>query len=156
MSTGLPVFDTTVQETNEWLRAIEAQLRPCSRQQAYGALRAVVHVLRDRLPLEATAGLSAQLPILLRGVFFEGWRPGDGQSDVRSLQEFADLVNAELPPGFPRQANEAVEAVFAVIRSRLDQGEVRKLADHLPSPLRSAWRPEPRSSSTERPLWQSQ
>jgi uncharacterized protein (DUF2267 family) len=142
MSTGLPVFDTTVQETNEWLKAVEAQLRPCSRQQAYGALRAVIHVLRDRLPLEATAALSAQLPILLRGVFFEGWRPDDGPSDIRTPQEFADRVKSELPPGFPRQPNEAVGGVFAVIGSRLDQGEVRKLADYLPAPLRSAWRPE--------------
>jgi len=68
MSTGLAVFDTSVQETNEWLRAIEQRLRPCERQQAYTALRAVLHVLRDRLPTDAVLGLSAQVPMLMRGL----------------------------------------------------------------------------------------
>ena len=74
MSIGLAVFDTTVQDTNEWLSGLEAQLPPCSRQQAYGALRAVFHVLRDRLTIDAVLGLSAQLPMLLRGVFMGGWQ----------------------------------------------------------------------------------
>ena len=63
MSTGLPVFDTTVQETNEWLRAVETRLPPCSRVEAYGATRAVLQGLRDRLPLALVLGLSAQLPM---------------------------------------------------------------------------------------------
>jgi uncharacterized protein (DUF2267 family) len=156
MSTGLAVFDTTVQETNEWLKAVEARLPPCSRHEAYGALRAVIHVLRDRLPIEAVMGMSAQLPLLLRGVFLEGWRPKERPSAVRDPQGFADLVKPHLPPGFPRQPNEAVEAVFAVLTARLDSGEVRKLAEYLPSPLRAVWRTDPTSPSTERPLWQTQ
>lgn len=139
MSTGLPVFDTTVQETNEWLRRLEAELRPCDRHQAYGALRAVLQVLRDRLPIEGVAGLSAQLPILLRGVYFEGWRPLDRPSDIRDLQAFADRVAPHLPPGFPRQPNEAVQAVFTVLGARLDPGETRKIVEYLPRPLRAVW-----------------
>jgi len=139
MSTGLSVFDTTIQETNAWLKLVEARLPPCGRQQAYDALRAVLHVLRNRLPTEAVAGLSAQLPMLVRGVFFEGWRPADGPSDVRDLQTFADQVAARLPPGFPRQPNEVVEAVFAALGAHLDPGETRKLIEHLPRGLRAAW-----------------
>ena len=87
MSTGLPVFDTTVQASNAWLNAIEARFPPCDRQQAYAAFRAAGHVLRDRLPMEAVLGLSAQLPMLLRGVFLEGWRPDEGALDIRGLPE---------------------------------------------------------------------
>ncbi|MDP1736511.1 MAG: DUF2267 domain-containing protein [Caulobacter sp.] len=139
MSTGLAVFDTTVQETNEWLRLVEAKLPPCSRQQAYGALRAVLHILRDRLPMHAVLGLSAQLPMLLRGVFLEGWRPGDGPSDIRDPQDFAQAVADLLPPSFPREPNGAAEAVFAVMAARLDPGEVAKLIQHLPTALRTLW-----------------
>jgi uncharacterized protein (DUF2267 family) len=137
MSTGLPVFDTTVQETNLWLKGVEAHLPPCDRQLAYGALRAVLHVLRDRLPMEGVLALSAQLPMLLRGVFLEGWRPVEGPSHLRDPEDFAEAAAAHLPPKMPRQANEAVEAVFAVMSERLDPGEVAKLAHHLPIPLRS-------------------
>lgn len=139
MSTGLPVFDTTVQESNEWLKLIEARLPPCGRQQAYEALRAVLHVLRDRLPADAVLGLSAQLPMLLRGVYFEGWRLGDEPTSIRDPQAFADAVAARLPPAFPRRPDDVVEAVFAALGARLDPGEVRKLVLYLPSPLRSFW-----------------
>ncbi|HEX5380049.1 MAG TPA: DUF2267 domain-containing protein [Phenylobacterium sp.] len=137
MTTGLPVFDTTVQETNVYLKAVEARLKPCSRQQAYDAARATLHALRDRLPAEAVLGLSAQLPMLLRGVYLEGWRPADGPTDIRDPQEFAAEVGKHLPAMFPRQPNEATEAVFAVLAEQLDPGEVTKLAHYLPPRLRS-------------------
>lgn len=135
-STGLAVFDTTVQETNLWLKGVEARLPPCSRQQAYDALRAVLHVLRDRLPVEAVLGLSAQLPMLLRGVFLEGWRPAAGPAETGDPQAFSDAVGDHLPSTFPRQPNEAIEAVLAVVTGTLDPGEVAKLAHYLPARVR--------------------
>lgn len=146
MSTGLPIFDTTVQETNTWLKAVETRLQPCDRQQAYGALRATLHVLRDRLPLEAVPGLSAQLPMLIRGIFFEGWRPADGPSDIRDKDVFAAEVQEHLPPAFPREPNAAVSAVFGVMAERLDPGEVQKLVRYLPAPLRPYWPAEFRAA----------
>jgi uncharacterized protein (DUF2267 family) len=139
MTSGLPVFDTTLQESNACLKLVEAGLPPCTRQQAYGALRAVLHALRDRLPMEGVLGLSAQLPLLLRGVLFEGWRPQDEASRARSPQAFADQVAEALPPHFPRQPNEAVEAVFAALGVRLDPGQTRKLVEFLPLSMRGAW-----------------
>jgi uncharacterized protein (DUF2267 family) len=137
MSTGLTVFDSTVQESNAWLKRIEQRLQPCDRQQAYAALRAVTHALRDRLPADAVLGLSAQLPMLLRGMFFEGWRPVEGPTRIRDPEEFAQDVARRFPPGFPRQGNEAAEAVFRAMGDKLDPGEMAKLVRHLPIPLRS-------------------
>lgn len=141
MSTGLAVFDTTVQETNEWLRGLEAQLPPCRRQQAYEALRAVFHVLRDRLTIDAVLGLSAQLPMLLRGVFMEGWQ-ANPPSDLRDPAALAKAVAERLPPHFPREAPGVAEAVFRVMANRLDPGEIAKIVHQLPMPLRAMW-PEP-------------
>lgn len=138
MSTGLRAFDTTVQETNEWLSSVEAQLPPCDRSQAYGALRAVLQVLRDRLPLEAVLGLSAQLPMLLRGVFLEGWQALP-PSNLRDADAFCEAVAGRLPPRFPREGAGAVEAVFGVMTARLDPGEVAKIIQHLPAPLQALW-----------------
>lgn len=146
MTTGLPVFDTTVQESNEWLIAVQGRLPPCGRQAAYGALRAVLHALRDRLPAETVLGLSAQLPMLLRGLYLEGWRLADGPPRARNLQAFADQVAEKLPPAFPRQPDEAVEAVFAVMGARLDPDETRKIVRQLPTGLRSAWPCERRTA----------
>lgn len=140
MSTGLAIFDTTVQESNEWLKLVEAELPPCDRQQAYSALRAVFHILRDRLPAEAVMSLSAQLPMLLRGVFLEGWRAGS-PSDIRDPEAFARAVANHLPSKFPREGAGVVQAVFAVMTKRLDPDEVAKVVRHLPEPLRPFWPP---------------
>ncbi|TAJ69832.1 MAG: DUF2267 domain-containing protein [Phenylobacterium sp.] len=143
MSTGLSAFDTTVQETNLWLKDVERRLPPCGRQEAYAALRAVLHVLRDRLPVDAVLGVSAQLPMLLRGVFLEGWRPAAGPTDIRDPQIFAGEVAERLGPTFPCLPNETAAAVFAVLAEQLDAGEVLKLEHYLPRRLRSFFPAQP-------------
>ena len=73
MSTGLDTFDKTIQETNLWLKDIMERLNTNDRHHAYSTLRAVLHTLRDRIGPESAAHLGAQLPMLLRGLFYEGW-----------------------------------------------------------------------------------
>ena len=65
--TGLDVFDTTVQKTHIWLNEIMQELGWEDRYKAYLGLRTTLHALRDRLPIEETAQLAAQLPMLIRG-----------------------------------------------------------------------------------------
>lgn len=74
-ATGLEVFDRTLQATNIWLDEVMQEADWADRHKAYSALRVVLHALRDRLPVDEASHLSAQLPMLLRGVFFEGWHP---------------------------------------------------------------------------------
>jgi uncharacterized protein (DUF2267 family) len=62
MTTGLGTFDTTVQDSNLWLKDIEKDLGGCSRQEAYAAMRAVLHALRDRLSTHAAVNFAAHCP----------------------------------------------------------------------------------------------
>ena len=70
------VFDTTTQKTQVWLNDLMSQLdwedKP---QKAYMALRTVLHALRDRLMVEEAVQLGAQLPMLIRGFYYDGWTP---------------------------------------------------------------------------------
>ena len=50
--TGLASFDKTIQKTNEWLEELMASYDGLDREKAYLALRATLHTLRDRLPVE--------------------------------------------------------------------------------------------------------
>jgi len=136
------IFDSSLQTANLWLKAIGERLLCEDRHAAYEALRAVLHVLRDRLPLEAVLGLSAQCPMLIRGLLLEGWRPQEGPSGIRDADAFGDAVAGRLPPSFPFSGIEASEAVFGVLAERLDPGEVRKVLACLPEPLRGLW-PDP-------------
>ena len=138
MSTsGVAALDHTVQETNAWLRAVAEQLHFEDRQHAYNALRAVLHALRDRLPPEIAVHLGAQLPMLVRGIYYEGWHMAGKPTKERNAQEFADHVLKELPPQFPMDPLTVTRGVFEILWEKLDPGEFAKLMNHLPDSLRT-------------------
>jgi uncharacterized protein (DUF2267 family) len=72
-TTGLEIFDTTVQKTHIWLNEIMDELGwEDNWHRAYLALRTVLHELRDHLTTEEATDLGAQLPMLVRGFYYEG------------------------------------------------------------------------------------
>ena len=137
-STGLAVFDDTLQKTNLWLKEIEAQLGP-DRQRAYHALRAVLHALRDRLSVDEAAHLSAQLPMLIRGIYYESYRPAGKPEKIRSRDEFLEHVGEGLRNVRPIGADDAASAVLGVIGRNCNPGEVRQVVSSLPADIRSLW-----------------
>lgn len=139
MSTGLAIFDTTVKESNGWLKAIMERLRTDDRQMAYQFLRATLHALRDRVGPENAVHFGAQLPMLLRGLLFEGWHMAGTPTDENRTQEFLERVRAQIPGTLAGDAERGVQAVFAVICDKVDAGEARKLVRVLPTDLHSLW-----------------
>src|SRR4029077_7982830 len=96
MTTGLDVFDTTVQESNLWLKDVMERIGTYERHRAYSTLRAVLHALRDRIGPANASHLGAQLPMLLRGLYYEGWRMTGAASKERREIEFLEHVTQEL------------------------------------------------------------
>jgi len=131
--TQVAALDHAVQQTNIWLKTLDEELHLKDRHAALMALRAVLHVLRDRLTAEQAVHLGAQLPLLIRGLYYEGWRL------ARQPDEFAAPVAAQMPPRFARDALRVTKAVFNLLAKELDHGEVAKIIAALPVPLRSLW-----------------
>ena len=50
------------------------QLGTGDRKLAYNVLKATLHALRDRIGPENAIHLGAQLPILVRGIYYDGWQ----------------------------------------------------------------------------------
>src|SRR6516225_3829841 len=94
--TGLKAFDSTLQAMNGWLHNVMERLNWLDRHRAYHALGAVLHALRDRLGVEQAAALGAQLPLLVRGLYYEGWHPSGKPSKERRKEEFLAHVRQEL------------------------------------------------------------
>lgn len=138
-ATGLPVFDTTLHETNRWLTLLLQKIGGEDKHRAYVVLRAALHTLRDRMDVNSVAHFSAQLPILVRGIFYEGWNPTRPLSKERHAAQFLDHFRSQLPSGMALNADHAVRAAFAVIWEMIDPREVEKIIKSLPEELRELW-----------------
>jgi uncharacterized protein (DUF2267 family) len=135
-ATGLDAFDKTLQTTNTWLDEIMAELGP-DRHVAWHALAAVLHAVRDRLPLEVAVHLGAQLPLLVRGVYYDQWHLGGDVERYRSLEEFLDRVGRGLQTTRPVSRLKAAQAVFAVLARHVTAGQLDKVRDALPEDIRA-------------------
>jgi uncharacterized protein (DUF2267 family) len=91
-TTGLDVFDNTIQKANLWLKEIMQDLGWENRHKAYEGMRVTLHTLRDRLPMGEAVDLGAQLPLLIRGVYYEGWVPAATPHKERHLEAFLSPI----------------------------------------------------------------
>lgn len=132
------VLDRTLEKTNQILDEVLSDLPEGDREFAWATLRAVLHALRDRLVPDEAIHLSAQLPMLIRGIFFEGWKPSATPNRIRSGDAFLDDVRVRLMR--PSLAPEtAVRAVFAMLDRHVDRGEIEDVKGSLPAEIRSFW-----------------
>ncbi len=136
--TGLDTFDTTLQKTNIWLEEIMESLGWEDRSRAYIALRAVLHALRDRLTVEEATHLAAELPFLVRGIYYEGWSPAD--KPVKMDREgFLQRIAAAFRDDITVDPEEIVRSVFTVLENRVSTGEIEDIRSTLPRDLRDLW-----------------
>jgi uncharacterized protein (DUF2267 family) len=138
-ATGLDVFDKTLQTTNGWLNEIASDLGP-DRQVAWHALGAVLHALRDRLTLGLAVHLGAQLPLLVRGLYYDQWHAGDpALLKVRSADEFLQHVSKGLAGIRPVNVITATESVFRVLNHHVDPAQIANVRAALPDQIRALW-----------------
>lgn len=148
-ATGLDVFDKTVQATNLWLDEIMDQIGP-DRRTAWKVLSTVLHKLRDRLDADLSAHLGAQLPLLVRGAYYDLYEPSRQPSEIRSSEEFVAEVAKWLSDTRAVDPRAAIAAVLAVLDRHISSGQLMKVRQALPQSLRSLW-PPPRQQAAIRP-----
>jgi uncharacterized protein (DUF2267 family) len=139
-------FESTYRTTSTWLRELMDELGWADRHRAYVALRVVLHALRDRLTVAEAADLAAQLPMLVRGLYFEGWKPNEAPVKARSREDFLECISAAYRDE-PEVNPEAVAwAVFEVLNRHVSAGEVADVRGILPADIRPLW-PEAKASA---------
>jgi uncharacterized protein (DUF2267 family) len=137
--TGLDVFDRTVHKTNNWLNELMEVLGWHDRHRAYLALRVTLHALRDRLIVEEVAQLAAQLPMLVRGFYYEGWDPTDKPLKERSKEEFLARIEEYFSGDDPVDAEQVARSVFTVLSNRITEGEIEDVKHVLPIEIAELW-----------------
>ena len=137
-ATGLEVFDTTVQKANIWLKDL-MENTGWDRRRAYQALRAVLHALRDRLTVEEAAEFGAQMPMLIRGIYFEGWSPTGKPVKERHREEFLARIREQFRGDDDINPETIAHAVFSLLAKRITHGEIEDVKHILPREIRDLW-----------------
>lgn len=137
----VPQLSHATQQVQEWLNDLASREPFSDPGQAYSHLRAVLHAIRDRLTAEEVAHLGSQLPMIVRGFYFEGWRPSLAPNDFSTVDELVDRVKESLGgPGGPPQPSgldvrDATETVVAFLVDHVDEGELRHVTAQLPTEI---------------------
>jgi uncharacterized protein (DUF2267 family) len=84
---------STVQSTHIWINDLDSRLGWDDKHRSYRLLRAVLQALRDWLMVDEAAGFGAQLPELLRGVYYEHWRPATTPVKKRRKADFIARID---------------------------------------------------------------
>jgi uncharacterized protein (DUF2267 family) len=132
--TGVSNLDHSIDKAVAWLAEVATAFGTDDKRFAYRVTRAWMHALRDRLPVPVAAHLAAQLPELLRGVFYDGWNPSrvpikyDSAEYVRRFAREATIHDAEVP--------RSAALVAGVVRRHISHGALDEALDTLPADIR--------------------
>lgn len=129
------IIDHTVQQTNAWLEEVAERLETDDHRAAYRALRAYLHALRDRLTVDEAAQLAAQLPLLIRGIYYENWNPSKTPVKYHHIDEFLARVKDEAELPGETSASYVVSVVAEVLRGHVSAGEIDDIRAQLPEAL---------------------
>lgn len=141
-ATGLEVLDRTWQKTHEWINELRERLGWSSDRDTLRLLRVTLQQIRDRIYVNETAQLSAQLPILIRGMFFEGWQPHLVPLPDRRAADFIGAIEHHVGDVLDYRGQQDIIAVFRLLNARISPGQVSDIRGNLPEEIRALW-PEP-------------
>jgi uncharacterized protein (DUF2267 family) len=131
-------LDAPVLATEEWIGDLMRRLGWHDRERVYLALLAVLHALRDSLPRDEAVYIGAQLPALLRGLYYEGWHPG-GRVAVKSRSAFLDRIHDGVHRDPAVDPDQVARAVLALLAARMPPAELEDAKAATPKPLHNLW-----------------
>lgn len=139
-SSVLEVFDASLQKTQMWLNDLMSELdwqdKP---QKASLALRTALQALRDRLTVEEAVHLGAQLPILIRGIYYEGWKVTGKPAKERHKSEFLDHIAKAFCNDDTVDPERVMRGFLKVLARHISEGETAKVKTLLPKSLQELW-----------------
>jgi len=125
------IYDTT--QTQRWIQEL-AQTLNLSEEQAYTALRSTLHRLRDRMQVDEATDLASQFPLLLKGIYYDGYTPA-GKPEKMDDKEFISKVHADLNNDPDISPRSVVDKTLTFLRGKLVSGQAEHVRANLPKNL---------------------
>ena len=109
---------------------------------ASALLRATLQTLRDQSSIEESMQFISQLPMFIKAIYVDGWKPGSHKNHIRHLEDFGHAVQDK--GGFAHhesslnklEKTHEIQAVFRVIAEYVSEGEMEDFRKTLPEELR--------------------
>jgi len=136
---GLEIIDQSTHLAHEWINELAGRLDWSSKRSALRFMRVILHRIRDHLLVNEAAQLSAQLPVMIRGFFFEGWVPKNTPIKERNAEDFIAFVEDQMGDTAEYRGRMDIKCVFELINARISRGEVEDVRASLPQDLRDLW-----------------
>ncbi|MDX1633790.1 MAG: DUF2267 domain-containing protein [Marinobacter sp.] len=137
MQSSVNIVDQNVKTMNTWLKDISDELGSIGEEEAWVRLKAVLQTLRDRITVDEAADFAAQLPIIARGLFFEGWKPAETPRKWRDREHYMKAFQQTLVGEV--DAEHTLKAVLKVLDRYLDSNELIKVKKMHPKEVWDLW-----------------
>lgn len=137
--TGIGVFDATIQNSNLWFEEMMDDLDWKDKYRAYLALRVSLHTLRDMLNTRETAELGGNLPMLIRGLYYEGWTPTEKPLRRRSKSEFLGAIREYFNNDPEVHPERVAREVFKLVIKSMSENAIDNIERILPGELQDLW-----------------
>ena len=136
--TTISDLNAAVLVAEDWINDLMRRLGWQDRERVYLALLVTLHALRDCLARDEAVYIGAQLPTLLRGLYYEGWHPS-ARPAMRSRGAFLERIHdgVHRDPGVDTE--QVARGVFALLAARLPAAEIEDAKAATPSVLHNLW-----------------
>jgi len=134
MTDTIKSFEHGLRSSEIWVHDLANQTG-WDNNHAYHVLLSTLRAIRDRLPHEEAAHLASQLPMIIRGAYYEGWRPAKTPQKYHAAEEFLERVAKGVPELGLKTSAAAVEQTMRFLDSHLSSGEMRHVLAELPGDI---------------------
>jgi len=138
MSAGIKPLDRSIQLTMEWLNEIQEEFKWPDKDRVYDATKAVLLATRDRITVEEAHQFAAQIPMVMKGMFFDRYDPTDKPMLIRNKDKFLEHVRMHFGDR-PLDSENAVRTVAKVLRKKISQGQYEDVVGSMPKEIQKLY-----------------
>ena len=132
-------IEHSVQLLDEWVQQVNYELGWRDLNRSFRLLRITLNELRDMLPIDEAAQFSAQLPLVIRGYFFEGWKPSKIHTTKHNKADFVRKIGQNFSEAECQDVEKAISGVFSVLNKHVSSGEIEDVRGSLRKQVRELW-----------------
>lgn len=129
----------SIEKTNIWINELKNRLGWADDHAVYEALRVSLIAIRDRISLDEAAHLSAQLPLILRGAFYDQFVPSRPVSRAQTIDDVLAPVRDHFSNDPTVNAETVFRAVLDVMAVHVSPGELHDVRSQMPKAIQEIW-----------------